>query len=73
MNVKNFRVGSVVRYAYGETALMKITAVYEDHGRDGDTYYAGTQFYGGGVCAWHEDCDPLSEEDKRRWKRRLRK
>jgi hypothetical protein len=51
--VKQFKIGSVVRYASGITALMKIERVDYDVDGEGNHHYYGQQFYGGAMGAYH--------------------
>lgn len=63
-----FDVGKVVRYGPGSTALMRITAVSPDHGGPGDHFYHGTQYYGGIVSAYEDDCQEPTEQDLEQWR-----
>lgn len=50
-----FKVGDIVRYSWGPTALMRITGVSKNHGGFGDRYY-GVQFYGDSMGAYDSNC-----------------
>ncbi len=55
------KIGEVVRYGEGSTALMKITGVNKNHG--GHVRYYGTQFYGGIVGAYESDISKASAKE----------
>lgn len=49
-----FKVGEIVRYGHGPTAIMRIDSISVDHGGPGWTRYYGTQHFGGAVGAYEE-------------------
>ncbi len=49
-----YKVGDIVRYAYGPTALMRITSISPNHG--GSIRYWGVQFYGDSMGAYEDQC-----------------
>lgn len=56
-----FKIGDIVRYAAGPTALMKITDVSLNHG--GHIRYYGIQFYGDRMGAYEQDCWSATQEE----------
>lgn len=44
--MSKFKIGQVVRYGSGPTALFRIESISEKHGGTMDRYY-GVQYYGG--------------------------
>lgn len=61
-----FKLGDVIRYGSGETALMRVDQISEGHGGQVARYY-GQQFYGGVVGAYHDDCRAASPVDLQNW------
>jgi hypothetical protein len=53
--VKQFKIGAIVRYSSGITALMKVETVYYDEDGEGNHRYYGMQFYGATMAAYHND------------------
>lgn len=64
-----FKVGDIIRYGRGETALMKITEESPNHGGPGLHRYYGLQYYGGPMGAWLKDCSAATERDLELWRR----
>lgn len=64
-----FKIGAVIRYGEGPTALMEVTHISQGHG-SGIARYYGTQFYGGSTGAYHEDCRAANLKDLQRWANR---
>ncbi len=62
-----FKVGNIIRYGSGETALMRVEMVREHHGGYGQHRYYGEQFYGGKVGAYEENCVLACEIDLINW------
>lgn len=61
-----FKIGEIVRYDRGSTALMKITSVSPNHG--GLVRYYGLQFYGDAMGAYENDCRSATLEEIQRFK-----
>lgn len=59
-----YKVGEIIRYEYGPSALMQIETVvmYGEEPR-----YYGLQCCGGGVGAYHRACERATDEDYRVW------
>lgn len=62
-----FKIGEMVRYGGGSTALMRIATVSEAGGL---VRYYGEQYFGGSVGAYEADCTVPSVEDFQLWMRR---
>lgn len=62
-----FKVGDIVRYGKGPTALMQISHTHENHGRYGAHLHYGNQCIMATVGAYDADCTPASEEDLLTW------
>jgi hypothetical protein len=60
-----FKVGDILRYDSGPTALMVVTYISENHG--GSHRYYGQQCYGGGCGAYEYDCTLASAKDLTTW------
>ena len=58
-----FKIGQIVRYDEGSTALMRIKAVSINHGVEGDNRYFGRQCMGGGMARYEDDISEASQED----------
>jgi hypothetical protein len=69
----NYTIGSIVRYANGPTALMKITGVSYNHGGRGVHRYYGTQFFGGIIGAYHDNCEDVKTHELRLWEQHHKK
>lgn len=63
-----FKVGDILRYDKGSTALMKVTSISPDHGRVGSHRYYGVQFYGSAIGAYEIDCSLATKEETKRFK-----
>lgn len=62
-----YKVGDILRYDNGHTALFRVEHVSEDHdGRGGHRYY-GQTFYGSSLGAYEQDCQPATKFEKARW------
>jgi len=62
-----YKIGDIVRYDHGQTALMKIKEISHDHGQIGQTRYYGKSFYGSAMGVYWNDCSPASSVDKMVW------
>ena len=65
-----WKVGDLVRYDFGPTALMRISAVITRGGDIGTCYhYYGRAFHSSGPCTsrYHGQCMEPDEEDRLRW------
>lgn len=60
--VSRFKIGQIIRYAIGPTALMRITGISEKHGGNCDRYY-GVQFYGDSMGAYDSDVTEATLEE----------
>lgn len=65
MDKPRFKVGDIIRYAYGPTALMRVAHVSESHGMD-HRYY-GDSFHGSPIGAYESDVRPASGQDLQTW------
>ena len=61
-----FKVGDIVRYAEGPTALLKIDTVKIPYGGAHGRYW-GWHVLGGACGAYHEECVPASAADIDLW------
>lgn len=61
-----FKVGDILRYDDGSTALFRVESISPKHGGLEDRYY-GRQCFGGSVGAYASDCLPASEADLKKW------
>lgn len=61
-----FKVGDILRYAEGPTALMRVTYVRVGHGGSKARYY-GQQCMGGSCGAYHEQVTVATDEDIKTW------
>ncbi len=61
-----FKVGDILRYGSGSTALMQVTYISVCHGGSVARYY-GTQCMGGKCGNYHEKSQLASEEDLKMW------
>lgn len=61
------KVGDVVRYDAGPTALMQIEYVSPNHGGFGDRFF-GLQCMGGSCGAYASSCSPATEKDMATWR-----
>lgn len=64
---KVHRVGTILRYSHGETALMQVNTIREGHGGSIARYW-GPHCMGGTYGAYHEDCVVATPEDIETWK-----
>lgn len=62
-----FKIGDLVRYGYGSTALMRITTVTGSGAR---LRYYGEQYFGASVGVYEADCTVPTLEDFHLWMRR---
>ena len=60
------RVGDMVRYGSGPTALMIVTLVSRKHDGETDRYY-GEQLYGGSVGEYADACSLANDYDRALW------
>ena len=65
--VKQFAIGSIVRYSGGITALMKVETVAYDEDGEGNHHYHGQQFYGGAMGAHHDDMRAAKPDELALW------
>lgn len=65
--VKQFKIGAIVRYSDGITALMKIETVAYDEDGEGNHHYYGRQFYGASMGAYHYDMLAATQAEVHRW------
>lgn len=61
-----YKVGDLIRYDDGETALMEVGLVQPGHG-GAVAYYHGKQCMGGTVAAYHQACEAPSAKDLAKW------
>lgn len=59
---KLFKVGDLLRYAKGPTALMKVMGVDKDNER-----YYGMQCLGAGIAAYHTEVSAVLPADLKEW------
>jgi len=62
-----FKIGNIVRYDEGCTALFKITSILKNHGKIGNHRYYGIQCMGGSIGAYGCDLKKASYEDLKEW------
>jgi hypothetical protein len=67
MNQSEFKIGDIIRYGSGPTALMRIDHISENHGIE-DRYY-GKQCYGSAMGVYRSDAKHASQEDIKTWER----
>lgn len=65
MNEPKFKVGDIVRYSAGPTAIMTIQHVSKDHAGLGLHRYYGRQYYGGSVGAYEKDCILVENQESK--------
>ena len=65
MAVTLFKVGDVLRYSDGGTALFIVSSVRPDHG--GQPRYYGFQYYGSSMGQYHSQCQAAGEVDMETW------
>lgn len=56
-----FKIGDILRYSYGPTALFKVTEISPNHG--GSVRYYGRQYYGDIMGAYEEDCKRATDTE----------
>lgn len=61
-----FKIGDILRYGDGSTALMRVTYVSVGHGGAKARYY-GQQCMGGSCGAYHEQCTLANAKDRKTW------
>lgn len=61
-----FKIGDIVRYGNGKSALMKITHVSTKHNGLTDRYY-GVDCYGNTIGVYSCDLSPLGVGDRQTW------
>lgn len=61
-----FKVGDILRYGSGPTALFKVTFVSVGHGGSVARYY-GQHCMGGSHGAYHDRCCVASGSDLKQW------
>jgi hypothetical protein len=61
-----YKIGQIVRYAEGPTALMRIESVSLKHGGTKDRYY-GVQFYGGSEGRYEDQLMPATQREIERF------
>lgn len=66
MSDPKFKVGDVLRYHWGETALFRVDHVSVNHGGFDHRYY-GRHVMGGTQGAYEENCRPASAKDLLVW------
>lgn len=71
MIVKQFAIGSIVRYSNGITALMKVETVNYD--ADDNHRYYGTQFYGSAMGSYHSQMREATPQEVHLWEEHWRK
>lgn len=62
-----FKVGDIVRYNDGVTALMRISFISLNHAGPGDHRYYGQQCMGGTYGAYQQDCRAATPKDRATW------
>lgn len=62
-----YKVGELIRYDDGSSALMVIRHITPGEGRHG-AYYHGDQCCGGVTAAYHNACERPNEADRKTWK-----
>ena len=67
-----FKVGDILRYSDGPTALMRVTYISRHHGGSEARYYS-QQCMGGSCGAYHQQVQLASAEDRKTWFRIGRK
>jgi hypothetical protein len=68
-NIDIYKIGDMVRYSEGSTALMMIESVHPDYAGPGKHRYYGIQCYGGPMGAYHDQLSLASGADKNTWDR----
>ncbi len=66
-NAAKFKLGDIIRYTTGSTALMRVEHVSLNHGGIGWTMYHGKQCMGGSVGAYERDCAAATPTDLATW------
>lgn len=66
MSAKLFKIGQILRYGEGETALMRVTYISRNHGGSPARYY-GQQCMGGSCGAYHENVELADAKDRKKW------
>lgn len=61
-----YKIGDLIRYDTGSTALLEITSVQPGHGGS-VAYYHGKQCMGGSAAAYHQACELASDDDIATW------
>lgn len=61
-----FKVGDILRYGEGSTALMRVTYVSVGHGGSKARYY-GQQCMGGFCGAYHDQVSLAAPDDRKTW------
>lgn len=69
MSESKYKIGQVVRYDKGATALFKIDHISKRHGGPLDRYY-GRQFYGSPMGAYEDVISPASESEIKEYEAR---
>lgn len=64
--VKKMKIGDIVRYRKGPTALLRIEKIYDYTGKVGE-HFSGTHCCGGTHGAYASDCVVADERDKITW------
>lgn len=65
-NATLFKIGDILRYGSGSSALMRVSYVSVGHGGSPARYY-GQHCLGGSHGAYHENVKAATEEDRRTW------
>lgn len=65
-----FKIGDILRYSTGETALLQVIHVNPDYG--GIPRYWGRHCMGGSVAAYQDDCSLASATDLETWAENIR-
>lgn len=60
--MSKFKIGEIVRYSGGPTALMRITSISKNHGGFEDRYY-GVQFYGDSMGEYESRLSSATPEE----------
>lgn len=66
--MNRFKVGQILRYDAGETALMRVSYVSKNHGGRGVHRYYGQQCMGGSIGVYEDQCELSSKKDREVWK-----
>ena len=68
MGKPKFKIGDVLRYDTGPTALFRVDAVSKNHAGPGKHRYYGTHCGGTPEGVYESDCQPANKADMKKWR-----